>query len=178
MTATRLAGKALGDFLKIAGASIASGVERKVLSGLAGAAEHVDAPGLLGAIARHPETTAKLAGAVAPALVGGGVAAGAAGINQLMTPRENVYAQSQYSLPMQRQGTPVAYSNQQYMPGISPMTNQTAAEALLEQQKFQHQLRLIEARQAAQQGVGIGGRTSGGLDIMGLSQQVFAPTSY
>jgi len=179
MTATRLAGKALGEFLKVAGSAISSGVERKVLSGLAGAAEYADAPGLRGIIARHPGTIAKVAGAAAPAVVAGGAAAGAIGLNQMMAPRESVYAQSQYSLPVQRQGTPVAYSNQQYMPGMSPMTNQTAADALLEQQKFQHQLRLIEARQAAQQGVGIGGRTGGGgLDIMGLSQQVFAPVSY
>lgn len=178
MTATRLAGKALGEFLKVAGSAISSGVERKVLSGLSGANLPADATGLMGVVARHPETIAKLAGAAAPAVVGGGIAAGAAGINRLMATPENVYAQSQYSLPVQRQGTPVAYSNQQYMPGVSPMTNQTAADALLEQQKFQHQLRLIEARQAAQQGVGIGGRTGGGLDIMGLSQQVFAPVSY
>jgi hypothetical protein len=62
---------------------------------------------------------------------------------------------------------------------MSPMTNQTVAEAMLEQQKFQHQMQLINARQSAQQGVGIAGRTtSGGLDIMGLSQQIFAPTQY
>lgn len=179
MIATRLAGKALGEFLKVAGSAISSGVERKVLSGLAGAADYVDAPGLMGIIARHPETISKVAGAAAPAVAAGGVAAGAVGLNQIMAPRENVYSQSQYTLPMRKMGTPVAYANQQYIPGMSPMTNQTVAEAMLEQQKFQHQLQLIDARQAAQQGVGIGGRTTGGgLDIMSLAQQAFAPVQY
>jgi hypothetical protein len=50
---------------------------------------------------------------------------------------------------------------------------------MLDQQRFQHQLQLINARQSAQEGVGIAGRTTGdGLDIMGLSKQVFAPVSY
>lgn len=179
-TATRLAGKALGDFLKLATSATSASVEKKVLGSLAGkAAESVDAPGLFGVVARNPEVVAKLAGAAAPIAAAGGVAAGAGLISKAMERPQNVYAQSQYSLPLQKQGTPVAFANQQYMPGMSPMTNQTVAEAMLEQQKFQHQLQLIEARQAAQQGVGIGGRTTGGgLDIIGLSQQVFAPSQY
>ena len=142
-------------------------------------AESVDAPGLYGVIARHPEGVAKLAGAAAPIAAAGGIAAGAGLVNKMMENPQNVYAQSQYALPLRRQGTPVAFANQQYTPGMSPMTNQTVAEAMLEQQKFQHQLQLIEARQSAQQGVGIGGRTTGGgLDIIGLSQQLFAPSQY
>jgi hypothetical protein len=59
------------------------------------------------------------------------------------------------------------------------MTNQSVAKSMLDQQRFQHQLQLINARQSAQEGVGIAGRTTGdGLDIMGLSKQVFAPVSY
>jgi hypothetical protein len=179
-TATRLAGKALGDFLKLATTATSAAVEKKVLDRLAGkAAESVDAPGLFGAVARHPETVAKLAGAAAPIAAAGSIAAGAGLINKAFQGQENVYAQSQYSLPLRQPPTPVAFSNQQYTPGMSPMTNQTVAEAMLEQQKFQHQLQLINARQSAQQGVGISGRTTGGgLDIMGLSQQVFAPVSY
>lgn len=176
---TRLAGKALGDFLKVATTALASGVESKVLGRLAGSANFSDAPGLAGVVARNSETVAKLAGAAAPAAVIGGAAVGAGILNQLMPGENNAYAQSQYLLPLQRQGTPVAFANQQYMPGLSPMTNQSMAESLLEQQKFQHQLQLIDARQAAQQSVGIGGRTTGGgLDIMGLSQQAFAPVQY
>lgn len=176
---TRLAGKALGDFLKVATTALASGVESKVLGRLAGSANFSDAPGLAGVVARNPETISKLAGAAAPIAAAGGIAAGAGLINRMMETPSNVYAQSQYTLPLRRQGTPVAFANQQYTPGMSPMTNQTVAEAMLEQQKFQHQLQLIDARQAAQQGVGIGGRTTGGgLDIMSLSQQAFAPVKY
>jgi hypothetical protein len=50
-------------------------------------------------------------------------------------------------------GTPVAYANQQYIPGVSALTNAQAGEAVLEQQKFQHQLQLIQAREAAAQNV-------------------------
>lgn len=176
---TRLAGKALGDFLKVATTTLASGVEQNVLGRLAGSANFTDAPGLVGIVARNPETVAKLAGAAAPAAVLGGTAAGVSLLSPVMSGNNSVYAQSQYSLPLQRQGTLVAFANQQYMPGLSPMTNQSMAESLLEQQKFQHQLQLIDARQAAQQSVGIGGRTTGGgLDIMSLSQQAFAPVTY
>jgi hypothetical protein len=56
-------------------------------------------------------------------------------------------------------GTPVAYANQQYIPGVSALTNAQAGEAVLEQQKFQHQLQLIQAREAASQG---GGSLAGG----------------
>lgn len=181
-TATRLAGKALGDFLKVATAATSTAVEKKVLERLAGkAVESVDAPGMLGAIARHPETIAKLAGAAAPIAAAGGIAAGAGLINKMLESPQNVYAQSQYALPLRSQGTPVAFANQQYVTGVSPMTNQAVAEAMLEQQKFQHQLQLIGARQSAQQGVGITGRMGSGgsgLDIIGLSQQMFAPSSY
>lgn len=179
-TATRLAGKALGDFLKLATTATSAAVEKKVLERLAGKAiDSVDAPGLMGVVARNPETVAKLAGAAAPIAAAGGIAAGAGLINKMMESPSNIYAQSEYTLPLRRQGTPVAFANQQYTPGMSPMTNQTVAEAMLEQQKFQHQLQLIDARQAAQQSVGIGGRTTGGgLDIMSLSQQAFAPVKY
>jgi hypothetical protein len=228
MTATRLAGKALGDFLKKITPVVGSAVEQAVLNKLVGTYSpqevtktgpagyrypaqegdvlikptYATSPGIpeygmyrenytetvipeaantrIGKIVTKlgPENIAKVAGAAAPAAALGGIAAGVGLVSKISASPENVYAQSQYSLPVQRQGTPVAFANQQYVSGMSPMTNQTAADALLEQQKFQHQLRLIEARQAAQQGVGIGGRTSGGLDIMGLSQQVFAPVSY
>ena len=216
MTATRLAGKTLGDFLKTVTPVVSSAVEQAVLNRLVGTyapkeiktvnksetgTKNVYIPGhplygkpvetietvipeaagtRIGKIVTKlgPENIAKVAGAAAPAAALGGIAAGVGLVSKISASPENVYAQSQYSLPVQRQGTPVAFANQQYVSGMSPMTNQTAADALLEQQKFQHQLRLIEARQAAQQGVGIGGRTGGGLDIMGLSQQVFAPVSY
>lgn len=179
MTANRLAGKALGDFLRVATGAVSSGVEKNILGRLAGGTEFVDAPGLAGVVARNPETVAKLAGAAAPVAIAGVTAAGAAGLGRLMSPGQNVYAQSQYSLPMQKTGTPVAFANQQYTAGLSPMTNAAVAEAMLEQQKFQHQLQLIQARQSAQQGVGAMSRVApAGIDVMGLSKQIFSPVSY
>lgn len=214
-TATRLAGKALGDFLKLATSATSAAVEQKVLGQLASkysptvekyavyparvGAEIIEESGKpayslqvdktfpeaastrIGKIITKlgPENIAKVAGAAAPIAALGGIAAGAGLVEKMFQDPENVYSQSQYTLPMRKMGTPVAYANQQYIPGMSPMTNQTVAEAMLEQQKFQHQLQLIDARQAAQQSVGIGGRTTGGrLDIMGLSQQAFAPVQY
>ena len=180
-TATRMAGKALGDFLKVAGPIASSAVEQKVLGKLlgSGARESVDAPGLMGVVARHPESIAKVAGALTPVAAAGAVAGGAALANQLLQAPTNVYAQSQYSLPVQKTGTPVSYANQRYTPGMSPMTNQAIAESILEQQKFEHQLQLIQARQAAQQGAGsLPGAGGSELDIMRLSNQVFAPVSY
>lgn len=211
-TATRLAGKALGDFLKTVTPAVGSVVEQAVLNKLAGMyspkeeikTRTINArPGMpeygvqnetytetvipeaaatrIGKIVTKlgPENIAKVAGAVTPVAALGGIAAGAGLIGKIFQDPENIYSQSQYTLPMRKAGTAVSYANQQYVPGDSPLTNQTAAEAMLEQQKFQHQLQLIEARQSAQQSVGISGRTTGGgLDIMGLSQQVFAPTQY
>lgn len=176
---TRLAGKALGDFLKVATTVGAGAVEKKVLGALAGSSEFVDAPGIAGIIARHPETIAKVAGAAAPAVAAGGIAAGASLIGEMSKQPSNIYAQSQYTLPLRGQGSPVAFANQQYMPGASPMTNQAVAEAMLEQQKFQHQMQLINARQAAQHGGGtMQSSTPGGMDIMALSQRVFQPVTY
>ncbi len=178
-TATRMAGKALGDFFKVLGPIASSAVEQKVLNKLMGASEAVDAPGLMGIVARNPETIAKVAGSVTPLVAAGATAGGAALLNRALQQPSNVYAQSQYSLPVQKMGTPVAYSNQRYTPGLSPMTNQVVAQSMLEQQKFEHQLQLIQARQAAQQGAGsLGGTAGTGLDIMGLSNKIFAPVNY
>jgi hypothetical protein len=177
--ATRMAGKALGDFFKVLGPLASSAIEQKVLGKLSGAGEAVDAPGVVGLLARNPETVAKVAGAVTPVAAAGAIAGGAALLNRALQQPSNVYAQSQYSLPVQRVGTQVAYANQRYTPGLSPMTNQTVAESMLEQQKFEHQLQLIQARQAAQQGGGSLGHSGGaGLDIMGLSNKIFAPVQY
>lgn len=174
--ATRMAGKALGDFFKVLGPLAGSAIEQKVLGKLSGA---VDAPGLMGLLARNPETVAKVAAAATPVAVAGTVAGGAVLLNRALQQPSNVYAQSQYSLPVQRVGTQVSYANQRYTPGLSPMTNQTVAESMLEQQKFEHQLQLIQARQAAQQGAGSLGHSGGtGLDIMGLSNKIFAPVQY
>lgn len=179
MTAGRLAGKALSDFLRLSSGALSTGVEKTVLSKLAGSPEFVDAPGIAGLIARNPEVVAKLVGSAAPVAATGIAAAGAAGISKLMAPDQNIYSQSQYSLPLQKAGTPVSFANQRYTPGMSPMTNAVISEAMLEQQKFQHQLQLIQARQAAQQGAGSMGHIgSTSVDVMGLSKQIFSPVSY
>ena len=157
----RLAGKVLGDFFKTGAGMLSSAAEKGSLGYLQNivnaAGEAHDAPGLLGGVAQltsriDPAAAAKLVGAAAPvaatAAVGGLVGA----LNQ--PPSRQMYAQSQYQLPMRSMGTPVAYANQQYIPGVSALTNAQAGEAVLEQQKFQHQLQLIQAREAASQNVG------------------------
>lgn len=168
----RLAGKVLGDFFKTGAGMLSSAAEKGSLGYLQNivnaAGEAHDAPGLLGGVAQltsriDPAAAAKLVGAAAPvaatAAVGGLVGA----LNQ--PPSRQMYAQSQYQLPMRSMGTTVAYANQQYIPGVSALTNAQAGEAVLEQQKFQHQLQLIQAREAASQGGGSlygGGYLSGG----------------
>ena len=170
----RLAGKVLGDFFKTGVGLLSNAAEQGTLGYLQKAANAVDAPGVVGNVAQlasklDPTLTAKIAGAAAPvaatAVVGGLVSA----LNQ--PPSRQMYAQSQYQLPMRSMGTPVAYANQQYIPGVSALTNAQAGEAVLEQQKFQHQLQLIQAREAASQGSGSlsgGGYLSGsGSDLQG-----------
>jgi hypothetical protein len=173
----RLAGKALSDFLKAGLAATGQIAERGALNVMRGART----PGailsttLQGPLPANAETLASVARVAAPVAVTGG-ALGLGALAQKMAERpQNVYAQSAYSLPVQRMGTPVAFSNQQYMPGMSPMTNQTVAEAMLEQQKFQHQLQLIEARQAAatRQGslsTGVAGDVS---DVLTLATKIY-----
>jgi hypothetical protein len=75
---------------------------------------------------------------------------------------------------------PTAFSTQQYVPGRSPLTNEMAAQAILDQQRFMHQQQLIEARNAAASGSGslqMGGRATN-FDMMKLANQVFAPVTY
>ncbi len=75
---------------------------------------------------------------------------------------------------------PTAFSTQQYTPGRSPLTNEMAAQAILDQQRFMHQMQLIEARNAA--AVGSGSLQSGygmqDLDMMKIANQMFAPSTY
>jgi hypothetical protein len=163
----RLAGKALGDFFRTGMGLMSNAAEQGTLGYLQNAANAVDAPGVVGNVAQlaaglNPTLTAKLAGAAAPvaatAAVGGIIGA----LNQ--PPSQQLYSQSPYQLPMRSMGTPVAYANQQYIPGVSALTNAQAGEAMLEQQKFQYQLQLIQAREAASRG---GGSLSGGSYLSG-----------
>jgi len=173
---TRLAGKALGDFFKTGSSMLSNAAEQGTLGYLKNvmpvAADAADAKGMLGGAARlvaglNPEVTSKLVGAATPVAVAG---TAALALNALTQPNPSqVYASSAYSLPVQsgvgayRQ--PV-FPNQQYLGGGQPMTNLQAGEAMLEQQRFQHQLELIRARQAASNTAGSSlGR---GVDITGI----------
>jgi len=76
-----------------------------------------------------------------------------------------------------------AFSTQQYIPGRSPLTNEMAAEAILDQQRFMHQMQLIEARNAAASGVGsLQSGMTNNFDMMKLANQaanqMFATTNY
>lgn len=144
--ASRFAGKALYDALKAVGSVASTGVEKVVLNKLSNIE---DATGLVGIMARHPEATAKLAGAATlPALAG--VATGAQALY-------NSFQQNNYALPVQTQTPPQRippYGHQPYVGGYSPLTNEQAGEMILDQQRFYHNLELINARQrtAAPQG--------------------------
>lgn len=146
---SRLAGKALNDFLRASMGAVSSAAQQKTLGYLMSKADYADAPGLAGKIASNPELVSKVAGAAAPIGIAGGLVGAGAALKNIQQRQPTGYAQSNYSLPVQKPGTLVAFSNQQYTPGYSPMTNQAAADAMLEQQRFQHQLQLIQARQAA-----------------------------
>lgn len=78
---------------------------------------------------------------------------------------------------------PTAFSTQQYTPGRSPLTNEMAAEAILDQQRFMHQMQLIEARNAASAGSGsLQSGMTNNFDMMKLANQaanqMFATTNY
>ena len=171
--ATRIAGKALGDFLKIAGGAAAGAAQQSALNYLLKTPNAVDAPGVRGKIASAmaglpPETTSKLVGAATPLALAGGLA----GAGALLSTRQ----QSGYSLPVQPttvQARQPAFATQQYIPGVSPLTNEQMGEALLDQQRFQHQMELIQARQVASPGVASFGMGTGIQDILGTAQKIY-----
>lgn len=138
---SRFAGKALYDALKAIGAVASTGVEKAVLGKLSNVE---DATGLIGLMAKHPETTAKLAGAATlPAVAGIATGTGAL-ISSLQ--------QNNYSLPVQSQSQVTrmpSYAAQPYGGGYSPLTNEQAGELILDQQRFYHNMELINARQRA-----------------------------
>lgn len=168
---SRMAGSALKSFLGLGSGILSEAAENAVLKRLSGAEAFADAPGIRGMIARNPQAIAKLAGGLAPVATTSAVAGGVMLANQLLQQPLSPYARSPRSLPLS------SYSNQQYVPGSSPFTNLTAGRSMLEEQRFQNQLALIEARQAAQNNAGSLARSSG-LDMMGLAQQVFKPSQY
>lgn len=168
--AGRFAGKALGDFLKVAAGATAGVAQQAALNYLLKTPEAVDAPGIRGKVASSlsslpPELTAKAVGAAAPIALAGGIA----GVSALSQLRQ----QNNYSLPVQQVTRMPAFATQQYTPGISPITNEQMGEAMLDQQRFQHQLQLIQARNLASSGAG--GLSGGGnmQDILGIAQKIY-----
>lgn len=164
--ASRFAGKALLDFLKTASSTVSGSVAKSVASKL-GSLE--GATGLIGLAAKYPETTGKLIGSAAGPLT---IAGAAAGTGALV----NYLQQSRHSLPVQANAetmrTP-AFASQQYIPGVSPLTNAQMGESLLDQQRYQHQLDLIQARQQASTGAGTLSAGSNVSDIIGLAQKIY-----
>ena len=168
--AGRLAGKALGDFLKVAAGATAGVAQQAALNYLLKTPETVDAPGIRGKVASSlsalpPELTAKAVGAVAPIALAGGIA-GVGAVAQLRQ-------QNNYSLPVQQVTRMPAFATQQYIPGVSPITNEQMGEAILDQQRFQHQLELIQARQVTSAGAGTLHSGSSTADIIGLAQKIY-----
>lgn len=164
--AGRFAGKALLDFLKTASSTVSGTVAKSVANKL-GSLE--DATGLIGLAAKYPETTGKLIGSASGPLAVGGAAAG---VGALI----NYLQQNRYSLPVQASTgatRPPAFTTQQYIPGTSPLTNEQMGEALLDQQRYQHQLDLIRARQNASSGAGGLSAGSDVSDIIGLARQIY-----
>lgn len=168
--ASRFAGRALGDFLKVAAGATAGAAQQAALNYLLKAPEAVDAPGVLGKVASSlgslpPGATSKLVGAATPLALAGGIA----GMGALLSARQ----QSNYSLPVQAAPRQAAFATQQYTPGVSPITNEQMGEALLDQQRFQHQLELIQARQMTSSGAGTLHGGSGMSDVLGLAQKIY-----
>lgn len=160
--ATRLAGKALGDFLKFASSYAAEKATDAALRSFQEKKEWADAPGLRGRIAADPEKYAKRVGRLAPIALTGGLAAGAAGASALMPSSSGGSSQSAYSLPVQQQDRVLAYETQ----------------SALEQQKFQHQLALIQARQTASTDQMQMGMTTNMVDPMSIANQMFKSQGY
>lgn len=164
--AGRFAGKALSDFLKTASSAMTGAVTGAVAKNLSNLE---NTSGLLGVAAKYPETTAKLIGAASGPLAIGGATAGVGAL-------VNYLQQSRHSLPVQAStgvSRPSAFTTQQYIPGTSPLTNEQMGEALLDQQRYQHQLELIQARHQASAGAGTLHASGNMSDIIGLAQKIY-----
>jgi hypothetical protein len=163
----RFAGKTLNDFLKVAMDAVGSAAQQKTLGYLAGKADYADAPGLLGKLAANPEQVAKLVGSAAPlAAVGSVVGAGLLGQRMLQGPT------SGYTQSMMPTRHPL-YSQQPFIPGTLPLTNAQASEAMLEQMKLQHQLQVIQARQAVGQSQGMAYPNTDIDGILGIASKIY-----
>lgn len=173
--ATRFAGKALADFLKFAGGAAAGAAQQAALGYLTKTPEAVDAPGIRGKVAGKlaalpPELTSKVVGAATPLALAGGLAGAGALLSSRQQSGYSLPVQAQAQMPVQRQSP---FATQQFVPGVSPLTNEQMGEALLDQQRFQHQLELISARQTTSAGAGSLPGSLGVQDIMGMAQKIY-----
>jgi hypothetical protein len=60
-----------------------------------------------------------------------------------------------------------------HVPGTLPLTNAQASEAMLEQMKLQHQLQVIQARQAAGQSQGMAYPNTNIDGILGIASKIY-----
>jgi hypothetical protein len=159
---SRLAGKALGDFLKSATGAVSGAAQSATANYLMG---QRGAGGLIGKFAEYPETVSKIAGAAAPLAAAGTVLAGQKLLFGAPSGQQQVPTAA-------KEYRPPAYASSAYVPGRLPLTNEQAGEMLLDQQRFQHQMQLIQARQLAASGEGaLYG--SGINDIMSLANRIY-----
>jgi len=174
--ANRIAGQNLGKFLNLASNYLSSKAADATLDYLTKKAPaFAESKGPQRFLSNlDPKKTSKVVGAVAPVAAASTAAVGLAGLAS----SGQTATQSGYSLPVQRGGTPVSFANQAYVPGYSPMTNAAMADAFLEQQKFNHQLQLIQAREQAQNYSAPVSRSMAQLDPMSLANQIFQTPQY
>ena len=115
---------------------------------------------------------ANLVGAVAPVATVGGTILGAGIVQQVLGGgggKEQLRIAGE-GLPGQRQPL---YSQQPFVPGTLPLTNAQASEAMLEQMKLQHQLQVIQARQAAGQSQGMAYPNTDIDGILGIASKIY-----
>lgn len=142
----RFAGKSLENFLK-------------TLGGMAGGAVEGKSLGMLSGLGKYAEPAAVALGAATPLI---------AGLGMQMLAGEGPLGGGQ-----SRSNRQPAFATQQYVPGAPPLTNQQMGSSLLDQQKFQHQLMLIQARQNAMNYGGAIKATSGIDDIMKIASNIY-----
>ena len=191
---SRYAGKALGDFLSTAGSLVEKAVLNKLTSTylpreVTGEPVRVGtdyvsgqpmyskpsvttevpkaASSTIGKIVTKlgPANIAKLAGATAPLAL---AAPAMAGYNLLAGQGQQAAGAAPKSY------RPPAFASSAYIPGSLPMTNEQMGEAMLDQQRFQHQLQLIQARQDVSMHRGSLQNSGGDIgSILSLGQKIY-----
>lgn len=160
---SRFAGKVLNDFLKSLSGAVSSSTQSAVYNYLK---NKEGATGLVGLAVKHAEPVSKVVGGAAPLAA---IPLVSAGQNLLFS---NQGAETPTSAARGNYRPP-AYASSAYIPGRLPLTNEQAGEMLLDQQRFQHQMQLIQARQNASAGVGTLRDTSGIESIMNLANRIY-----